>query len=127
MDRNGVVQLRHEVLHLHKALVEVEREDLERREGRLTPHQFLDRLLHDEAYAWMKQLSALIIGLDEWLDDPAAAPDAADEYIAALRQMVQPDPAGDAFQQRYAARMQTSPAVVMAHAAVVRALTKPTR
>jgi len=110
------------VLHLHKVLVDVERETVERREGRLTPHQFLERLMHDEAYAWLKSMSALIVAFDEWLDDPASTAEAAAAYVGELRLMLSPDPAGDHFQRRYAELLQSSPAVIMAHADVVRAL-----
>lgn len=122
MDRAGVESLRTEVLHLHKTIVDVEREGAERLEGRLTPHQFLERLMHDDAYGWLKLMSAVIVGLDEWLDDPEASAGGADPYVDELRRLIQPDPAGDHFQRRYADLLQVSPAVVMAHAAVTRAL-----
>jgi len=109
------------VLDLHKLLVEVEREAVERLEGRVTPQEFLGRLIHDEAYAWLKIMSAVIVGLDEWLDEPED-PVAADAYVAELRRMIAPDPAGDLFQRRYAQLLQDRPDVVMAHAALLRAL-----
>jgi hypothetical protein len=121
MDRPRVEALRIVVLELHKVLVDVEREGVERREGRLTPQQFLERLLHDEVHAWLKSMSAVIVGFDEWLDDPDGAI-AADGYVDELRRMIVPDPAGDSFQRRYAELMQDRSDVIMAHAAVLRAL-----
>jgi hypothetical protein len=122
MDRARVAAIRIEVLHLHKAIIDIEREVVERVEGRLTPHEFLERLMHDESFAWLKLMSAVIVGLDEWLDDTAADEAGADAYVEELRRLLAPDPAGDHFQRRYAELLQSSPAVVMAHSAVTRAL-----
>lgn len=122
MERARVDSLRTAVLHLHKVLVDVEREAAERLEGRLTPHQFLERLMHDEAYAWLKSMSAIIVGLDEWLEDDAATADAARAYADELRRLTSPDPAGDHFQRRYGELLQASPAVILAHADLLRAL-----
>src|SRR5262249_52741281 len=114
--------LRERVLHLHKTLVEVEREAVERRDGRLTPQAFLERLMHDQAHAWLKSMSALIVGLDEWLEEPAADDGIAAAHVAELRRILSPAPAGDPFQRRYAELLQESPAVVLAHADVMRAM-----
>lgn len=121
MERPRVEALRTVVLELHKVLVDVEREGVERREGRLTAQQFLERLLHDEVHAWLKIMSAVIVGIDEWLDDPDDTI-AADVYIDELRRMIVPDPSGDSFQRRYADLLQDRSDVIMAHAAVMRAL-----
>lgn len=132
MQRPDLERLRHAVLHLHKAIVDDVRGQLERVEGRLTPHAFLDRLMHDPALAWLKPLSAVIVAMDEWLEGDAAggatdaaaaaAPEPADDLAAELRRLLVADAAGDGFQRRYAALLQDSPAIVLAHAGVVRAL-----
>lgn len=119
MQRHELERLRHEVLHLHKALVDDAREAVERLEGRLTPHAFLDRLMHDPALAWLKPLSALIVAMDESLDDDAAG---ADDLADELRRLLVPDDLGDDFQRTYADRLQRNPAIVMTHAAALRAL-----
>lgn len=132
MQRPDLERLRHAVLHLHKAIVDDVRGQLERVEGRLTPHAFLDRLMHDPDLAWLKPLSAVIVAMDEWLegdaaggataDDAEAAAAPADDLAAELRRLLVPDAAGDGFARRYAALLQDSPAIVLAHAGVVRAL-----
>lgn len=122
MDRRQLEALRHAVLHLHKALVDDAREQVERAEGRLTPHQFLERLMHDPALAWLSPMSQLIVAMDEWLDAADAEAATAAELAAELRGLLAPDAAGDAFQREYADRLQQSPAVVLAHAATLRVL-----
>lgn len=122
MDRHRLERIRHEALHLHKLIVDDARAATERVEGRLTAHQFLDRLLHDAAFAWLKPLSELIVAMDEWLDTTEAEPALAVELVDTLRVVLTPDPAGDLFQQRYGALLQDNPAVVLAHAATLRTL-----
>ena len=120
VQRADLAALRLHILHLHKAIIDVERADLERLEGRLTGHQFLDRLLHHPAFTWLKPLSATIVAFDEYLD-AAADPDAAAALISELRRLLVPDPAGDDFARRYAVLLQ-HPAIILAHAATTAAL-----
>ena len=120
MLRAELETVRHRLLHLHKVIVDAERADVERLEGRLTGHQFLDRLLHDPQFAWLKPLSALIVAMDQWLDDPE--PTDATELADELRRLLVPAADGDAFQRRYADLLQLHPAIILAHAAVRAAL-----
>jgi hypothetical protein len=83
---------------------------------------FLERLMHDPAFAWLRPLSALVVALDQWLDAPDDEAALAAELADELRRLLAPDPAGDPFQRRYAELMQRSPAIILTHAAAVRAL-----
>ena len=120
VQRADLEALRLHVLHLHKAIVDSEREDLERLEGRLTGHQFLDRLLHDPAFTWLKPLSASLVAFDEYLD-AEADPSTAAALIDELRALLVPDPAGDDFARRYADLLQR-PTIILAHAAATASL-----
>ena len=113
--------VRHALLHLHKTMIDVAREDLERVEGRLTPHELLRRLMEDPALAWMRQLSELIVRMDEWLDEPAGD-EVADALIAVTRSMLAPGEDTDVFAVNYLELLQRSPDVVVAHGEVMRAL-----
>ena len=122
MQRPELANLRLHVLHLHKALIDDARIQIERVDGRLTAHQFWDRLISDPALGWLGPLTALIVAMDEWLDDAEATAAAAVELAAEVARLLVPADAGDRFQQQYAVLMQREPAVVLAHAAVGRAL-----
>ena len=104
-----------QLLGLHKALLAWERLSYERMHGRLSDGEFLDALTKDPWLAWINPLTTLIAASEEF--------DAA-EISQRLRRLLVADPAGDEFQQRYAAALQQSPDVVMAHAALMRALPK---
>ncbi|HVK76562.1 MAG TPA: hypothetical protein VM734_24720 [Kofleriaceae bacterium] len=122
MQRADLEDLRHRLVRLHKTLIDVAREDLERIHGRLTPHELLHMLTTEAELAWLRPLSAVIVRMDEWLDaaEPPAGED--DAAIAELRRLLTPDPDGDDFQRRYVVLLQRSPDVVIAHAATTRAL-----
>src|SRR6478609_1271776 len=62
--------LRHGLLALHKTLLDRQRLWYEREHGRLeSGGQMLQLLAYDPAFAWLRVLSALIVQIDERLDD----------------------------------------------------------
>jgi hypothetical protein len=115
--------LRHSLLELHRTIVAAERVAYERRAGQVNAAAFLRVLIEDEAYGWLRPLSALILRMDEDTEEPAAEAEA--EILAGTRALVRPDPAGNPFQQRYARLVEQSPDVAYAHGTVVQALKRP--
>jgi hypothetical protein len=114
--------VRHHLLDLHRALVDAERQDYERSRGRLSDGEFLDALINDPVFAWLSALTALIVRLDELLEEePVPAASSAD-CVAHIRKLLKPDASGSDFQRRYAERLQRSPEVVVAHGKTMRAL-----
>lgn len=57
-----------ELLRLHKLLVDSERRTYEGRNGLITSGQFLQLLLSDENFSWLRKFSSLIVEIDEMLD-----------------------------------------------------------
>src|SRR5207244_23422 len=92
--------LRHGLLELHRAIVAVEREDLERRNGAIGAAELLRVLIEDPAWAWLRPLSALIVQLDELAED--AGGKSGEAVLAETRKLLKPDSAGTPFQQHYA-------------------------
>jgi hypothetical protein len=105
--------IRAALLDLHRALVEAERREHEKTLGRLSGGEFLQALIKDPVFAWLRPLTTLIVRLEE-LDD---APDA--ELLAAARALLTVD--GE-FRQRCTALVQRSPDVAFAYAAARRAV-----
>lgn len=98
-----------ELLDLHRALVAAEREHYERARGRLPDPKFLEALLNDPQLRWLAPLTALVARLEE-VDDAEA------------RDLLRPDPSGNAFQRRYAEALQRSADVAVAHGRTMSAL-----
>ena len=103
------------LLDLHRTLIAEERTGYERRAGQVSAAIFLRVLIEDEAYAWLRPLSALIVRMDDEEEDAAA-------LLAETRALVRPDFTGTPFQTRYAWLIEQSPDVAYAHGVVKQAL-----
>ncbi len=68
-------EIRNRLLSLHKVLMDRDRENYERESGAVTPNKFLELLLSDERFEWLRTLSTLIVRIDEAfaLDDGISA------------------------------------------------------
>ena len=115
--RDRLTRLRNGLLRLHKCLLDSERSFYERDVARITSSgQFLNLLLNDPWFAWLRELSQFVVVVDETLDlddSPGAAE--AGRLIGRARELVAPSPEGDGFQRRYFEAMQRDPGAVLAH------------
>jgi len=118
----SLAELRLPLLDLHKSLVDAERRDYERAHGRLENAAFLKVLMQDAQFAWLKPLTALIVQMDEALDDDNANAQAMDRLVGELRSLLTPDSQGSAFQRHYGDVLQRSPEAVVEHGRTLRAL-----
>ncbi len=115
--REQLTRVRTVLLRLHKTLLEFERVNYERERGKIdNSYAYLQLVMSDPWFAWLRQLSELIVEMDELL----AAKEAPDEATAkALIQqaaiLLTPLESGTEFQKKYFAAMQQSPEVVLAH------------
>jgi len=120
---SSLQDIRHALLALHRTVLEAERQVYERTHGRKTAGQFLDAVIHAPELAWLQPLTALIVRIDEDLEDlPADALRADSAAVRQLLALVRPDTRGERFQQRYAEVLERSPEAVIAHGALVRVL-----
>jgi hypothetical protein len=117
-------ELRHALLRLHKALVDSERVTYERVQGRVaTRGELLQLVIHDSWFVWLRPVSELIVRLDGLLegDEPVIAGEGPG-VIAEVRELLTPAEGGPGFATHYFEALQRDPAVVLAHADVMRAL-----
>ena len=63
--RDRLKEVRLGLLRLHKALIDAERGEIERRSGPMSSGHFLQMLIQDEAFAWLRPFSELIVQMDE--------------------------------------------------------------
>ncbi len=120
--RERLTKLRNGLLPLHKYLLDSERAAYVRDIAPIaTPAQFLDLVLNDPWFAWLRELSQLIVLIDETLDleEPATAEDAK-RLISQARTLVSPAERGTGFARRYYEAMQRDPGAVLAHRDMVR-------
>lgn len=108
--------LRHALLRLHKTLLDWERIAYERTHGRQTGTDLLDALLKDPQFAWLRQLSQMIVRIDEMLEDEIPPGDGDVEAVLGhVRDLAAPNETGNPYEQRYYAALQESPDAVFAH------------
>jgi hypothetical protein len=112
------------LLRLHKSLLDDERAQFERVRGRIESNgEFLQLVLHDEWFAYLRPLSALVVQIDELLDTEEATKEEADALIAQARAMLKPSETGSEFERRYYAAIQRDPDVIFAQREMMRILT----
>ena len=112
------------LLRLHKALLDDERVQFERVRGRIeSSGEFLQLVLHDEWFSYLRPLSALVVQIDELLDAKEATNEEASALIAQARAMLKPSETGNEFERRYYAAIQRDPDVIFAQREVMRVLT----
>jgi hypothetical protein len=115
-------KLRNGLLHLHKALLDSERAAYERDVQRIgSPGEFLNLLLNDPWFSWLRELSQFIVLVDETLDleNPPTAAEAG-RLTTQARELVSPSEEGNVFARRYWEAMQRDPAAVLAHRDMIR-------
>lgn len=113
---------------LHKALLDDERRSYERVHGRIASNgAFLQLVLEDPWFAWLRPLSQLMVALDEREEsrEPAAAADIT-ALLASARTLLTPSEEGEGFGRQYYDALQRSPEVGLAHAEVRALLARST-
>jgi len=128
--RARLKRLRDGLLHLHKSLLDSERAAYEHDIARITSTgQYLDLVLNDPWFQWLRELSQFVVLIDETLDQKdAPASDTDLERLAAqARHMLVPDESGRGFARRYFEVLQRDPAVVLAHRDMLKVLAENER
>jgi len=118
--------LRNGLLHLHKTLLDSESASYDRDIARITSKgQLLELVLHDPWFAWLHELSELVVLIDETLDaeQPPGAADAS-RLVGQARELIAPTNAAGKFRTHYLEALQRDPNVVMAHAEAMKLLAK---
>lgn len=121
-NRNRLTELRNGLLRLHKALLDSERAVYERDIARITStNQLLALVLHDPWFAWLHELSELVVLIDEILETSEDFVE-VDGLVAQSRDLIIPAEQGTGFARHYFDAMQRDPDVVLAHAATLKLL-----
>jgi len=116
--RTRLKTLRDGLLRLHKSLLELERAAYERDVAPITSTgQYLNLVLDDPAFQWLRELSAFIVMIDEalWQKAPPATEQDAERLVAQARGLISPAEKGIGFARGYFEIMQREAAAVLAH------------
>ena len=106
------------LLRLHKALLDDERVSYERVHGRISSNgAFLQLVLGDAWFAWLRPRSQLMAKLDELGEESSDGQDTV-TLVASIRTLLTPTEEGEGFGRQYHDALQRGPDVVLAYAAV---------
>ena len=117
-------ELRSRLLDLHKTLLDDAKVAYEMDRGRIpSTGALLQLVIGDPWFAWLQQLSGLIVRIDEMTAADAKATDAdAKALFDQVDRLLIPSETGADFARRYFEALQRQPAVVLAHGEVKRVL-----
>lgn len=116
--------MRRGLLRLHKTLIDAERREFERGSGPLSPGQFLQALLDDPFFAWLRPYSGLIVRIDEAMadrDNPVT-PVSAQGFVEEVRILLGPVDEDPAAPSRLHHVRRRDPDVLAAHVELTSAL-----
>lgn len=110
-------EISQELLKLHKLLLDEQRALYEKEHGRIgSPGEFLNLVIGNEQFEWLRQLSGLIVEIDEIASPRSKAEGTeADSALQKARQLLTPSQDGTAFQRRYWQAIQDLPDILIAH------------
>src|SRR5437763_16821616 len=98
------------LLKLHKTMVDLEREMYEGIHGRLNSGQFLNLLLEDDDFAWLRKFSMLIVEIDEMFDlKEQIQPETVDANLQKVGELVAMSETDDYFKAKYQFSLQRDP------------------
>ena len=115
--RERLIALRLSLLKVHKTLLDMERREYERANGKVSVGELFRLVIDHQQFAWLHNISEFVVRLDETLaaKEPVV-PEDVHTAISLARKMFTPSESGDAFQKKYFDAIQSDPAVVIDHA-----------
>lgn len=124
--RERLKEVREKLLVLHKALLDSERTSYEIVNGPIaSPAAFLQLLINDNRFAWLRPITTLLVQIDETLaaKKPPASTKDFEQLLADTRALLSPSREVDSFWKRYATAIERDPAVALQHENLERQLT----
>lgn len=116
---------RFQLLQLHKLLVDNERAAFEKINGQMTSGQFLNFLINEKDFDWLKRFSDLIVEIDEMFDlDDGASAEMIETQFLKMKNLVELNSADDEFKSKYKGVLQNNSEIDAKHRQLSRFLEK---
>lgn len=117
-------ELRSALLALHKTLVDSEKIEYEASFGVIhSQKRFLELLIEDPWFAWLKPLSSMVVAIDEIME---AEEGVGDQQLQTVKKeakgLLIASEEGHGFARNYFDALQRAPDVILAHAEVMKFL-----
>jgi hypothetical protein len=121
-----VQELRKDLLELHKSLLDAQQIRYEREHGRIkSSGELLGLVLEHPSFAWLRQMSALIARLDEWVEmRDQIGDDDLTAVVGALKDLINAEHRNGTFGKLYWEIADAVPAVLVSHVKLWRLITE---
>jgi hypothetical protein len=116
--RDRLKDVRETLLALHKALLDSERTAYELVHGPIaSPGAFLQLLINDNRFAWLRPITTLLVQIDETLaaKKPPATSKDFEQLITDTRALLSPSTESNGFWKHYAGAVERDPGVAIYH------------
>lgn len=98
------------LLKLHKSMLDLEREMYEGIQGKVSPSNFLELLLNDDDFAWLRKFSMLIVEIDEMFDlKQEVTGEMIDANLQKVNELVEMSEPDEYFRAKYQFALQRDP------------------
>jgi hypothetical protein len=123
-DADTLRYARNILLKLHKSLIDLERAGYEGIYGRQNAGQFLNLLLEDDNFAWLRKFSTLIVEIDEMFDlKDGFSNEMVQVNLVKIRELVSMKEPDEFFRAKYQHALQVDPETAGSHAQLQALLT----
>ena len=124
--RARLAEIRETLLVLHKALLDSERTAYEIVHGPIgPPAAFLQLLINNERFAWLRPITTLLVQIDETLaaKKPPATTKDFEQLIVDTRALLSPSREANGFWKHYSNAVERDPGVAIYHQDLEKRLT----
>lgn len=95
------------LLKLHKSMLDLERDMYEGIHGKVTPTQYVNLLMEDEDFAWLRKFSMLIVEIDEMFDlKDGATAEFVEANLSKVKELVEMKEPDEYFRAKYQFALQ---------------------
>ena len=118
-DSEKLKNARNLLLKLHKVMLDREREIYEGINGPLKPTQFLNVLLEDKDFDWLRKFSMLIVEIDEMFAAKDGTPaEMVDANLAKVEELIEMREHDEFFKAKYQLSLQSVPEALVLHSEI---------
>jgi len=111
------------LLKLHKLLIDIERENFENLNGKITSGHYLNLLVNDSNFEWLRKFSTLIVEIDEMLDlDDGYTINMINKNLSQMRELLDSETIDENFNKKFKTVLQTNSEVADKREEIVKLL-----
>jgi len=114
------------LLKLHKSMLDLEREMYEGLNGKVAPAQFVNLLMEDEDFSWLRKFSILIVEIDEmFASKQGIEPGMIEANLLKVRELAEMKEEDEYFRAKYQFAIQRDPDAAGLHSELRTLLSEP--